>query len=280
MPRSRRACGAGPMRGLVRLQPPCPCLDPRHRLRRGRTGSIRDRVLVLLRRDGIQEPITRVTLLTMPRVFGYVFNPISLYRCYRSDGTLAAMVAEVHNTFGEAPITPSSRRTQARIRVRIKGGPFALNPPRSSTSRLFSMSSETMSYGSWSRKARSRWTSICIRMDDSYSPPTCVAGALPSPRKSGGDVGPPPLAGRYGGASHPRAGTSTVQAKTPPSVRQIRTRECNDNRCAASKPLVSHESEHSEPAARKQNPLQNPARVYPVWHGRKAGPDDYQLICI
>ena len=36
-----------------------------------------------------------------PRVLGYAFNPLSLHWCHRPDGTLAAVVAEVHNTYGE-----------------------------------------------------------------------------------------------------------------------------------------------------------------------------------
>tara|TARA_B100002049_G_scaffold237274_1_gene227494 strand:+ start:2569 stop:3345 length:777 start_codon:yes stop_codon:yes gene_type:complete len=43
----------------------------------------------------------RVWLLAMPRVLGYGFNPISLYYCFSSDGSLVAVLAEVHNTFGE-----------------------------------------------------------------------------------------------------------------------------------------------------------------------------------
>lgn len=42
-----------------------------------------------------------VRLLTMPRVLGYGFNPISLYFCHRPDGALAAVLYEVTNTFGE-----------------------------------------------------------------------------------------------------------------------------------------------------------------------------------
>jgi DUF1365 family protein len=43
----------------------------------------------------------RVGLLCMPRVFGYVFNPLSVYYCFRCDGSLAAVLYEVTNTFGE-----------------------------------------------------------------------------------------------------------------------------------------------------------------------------------
>ena len=40
-------------------------------------------------------------VLTQPRVLGYVFNPVSFFWCYRADGSLACMVAELSNTFGE-----------------------------------------------------------------------------------------------------------------------------------------------------------------------------------
>ena len=40
-------------------------------------------------------------MLTNLRVFGYVFNPVSFFYCYRPDGDLECMIAEVSNTFGE-----------------------------------------------------------------------------------------------------------------------------------------------------------------------------------
>lgn len=43
----------------------------------------------------------RILMLAMPRVLGYSFNPLSVYFCYREDETLAALVYEVHNTFGQ-----------------------------------------------------------------------------------------------------------------------------------------------------------------------------------
>ena len=42
-----------------------------------------------------------VYLLSFPRVFGYVFNPISLWYSYGSDGQLQALIYEVSNTIGE-----------------------------------------------------------------------------------------------------------------------------------------------------------------------------------
>lgn len=60
-------------------------------------GAIKDEVLALAG----DESIATVLMLTQLRVLGYVFNPVTFYWCYRQDGSLACMVAELNNTFGE-----------------------------------------------------------------------------------------------------------------------------------------------------------------------------------
>jgi uncharacterized protein len=62
---------------------------------------LKPQVEAKLREAGIGWDGGRIVLLTMPRLFNYVFNPISVYFCTRRDGTLAALVHEVSNTFGE-----------------------------------------------------------------------------------------------------------------------------------------------------------------------------------
>ena len=42
-----------------------------------------------------------VVLQTMPRVFGYVFNPVSFWFCHDASGALRVVLAQVNNTFGE-----------------------------------------------------------------------------------------------------------------------------------------------------------------------------------
>jgi DUF1365 family protein len=37
----------------------------------------------------------------MPRLFGYAFNPLSVYFCHRRDGSLMAVLHKLNNTFGE-----------------------------------------------------------------------------------------------------------------------------------------------------------------------------------
>ena len=42
-----------------------------------------------------------IVLLTMPRVLGYAFNPVSFWFCLDRAGALRAVLADVSNTFGE-----------------------------------------------------------------------------------------------------------------------------------------------------------------------------------
>jgi DUF1365 family protein len=42
-----------------------------------------------------------IVLVTMPRIFGYAFNPVNFWLCRDPDGGLRAVLAEVNNTFGE-----------------------------------------------------------------------------------------------------------------------------------------------------------------------------------
>lgn len=54
----------------------------------------------VLAAGGIAAALT-IQLLTMPRVLGYAFNPVSFYLCRDAAGDLVAVLAEVNNTFGE-----------------------------------------------------------------------------------------------------------------------------------------------------------------------------------
>jgi uncharacterized protein len=67
----------------------------------GSAASLRSQVLARLAEVGVDIGRGAVRLLTMPRVLGFVFNPISLYFCHHEDGRLAAMIYEVTSTFGE-----------------------------------------------------------------------------------------------------------------------------------------------------------------------------------
>lgn len=55
----------------------------------------------LLQSEGIDDADGEVWLQTYPRVLGHAFKPVSFWFAHRADGSLAAIVAEVNNTFGE-----------------------------------------------------------------------------------------------------------------------------------------------------------------------------------
>jgi len=63
--------------------------------------SIRDNIVRYLQSQGVTSPVGRIQLLTLPRVLGYIFNPISIYFCHDLEGRPLTSVAEVGNTFGE-----------------------------------------------------------------------------------------------------------------------------------------------------------------------------------
>lgn len=55
----------------------------------------------ILNEYGITEADGEMTLMCMPRVFGYVFNPVSFWLCRDTQGNVRSVLCEVHNTFGE-----------------------------------------------------------------------------------------------------------------------------------------------------------------------------------
>jgi hypothetical protein len=67
----------------------------------GADRPLRGQIERLLAAAGIDAGGGPIRLLCMPRLLGYVFNPLSLYYCHRPAGALAAVVLEVNNTFGE-----------------------------------------------------------------------------------------------------------------------------------------------------------------------------------
>ncbi len=81
--------------------------------------------------QGVDLPAdAKVRLVTLPRVFGYVFNPVSFYFCSTADGTPIAAVAEVGNTFGELkpfliPVSGSPDRFRRTVPKHFYVSPFS-----------------------------------------------------------------------------------------------------------------------------------------------------------
>jgi len=54
-----------------------------------------------------------IRILTMPRIAGFAFNPLTVWFCHDRTGTLSALIYEVNNTFGERhsyllPVAPDA----------------------------------------------------------------------------------------------------------------------------------------------------------------------------
>ncbi|MFR9799144.1 DUF1365 domain-containing protein [Streptomyces sp. MS06] len=81
-----------PLRPLARF-------DPRDHFD-GTRPTIRAGLDAFLAAHGEPPAGGRVLMLTQARVFGYVFNPLTLYWCLGRDGEPRCVVAEVHNTYG------------------------------------------------------------------------------------------------------------------------------------------------------------------------------------
>lgn len=63
--------------------------------------AIKDKLRARLQAHGLDKDIEKIVLVTSARYLNYVFNPVSFFYCYSTDGDLVCMAVEVNNTFGE-----------------------------------------------------------------------------------------------------------------------------------------------------------------------------------
>lgn len=66
-----------------------------------RSERLKDFVVSEVKSRFPHQEISKVFLLAMPRILGYVFNPLSIYFCYDGNGALRSVLYEVTNTFGQ-----------------------------------------------------------------------------------------------------------------------------------------------------------------------------------
>ena len=85
-----------------------------------------DWVRGVLAQRGLKEADGDVELVTIPRVLGFAFNPVSFWLCFDRARALRAVIAEVNNTFGERhfyvcahadhkPIAPEDRLSSDKV---------------------------------------------------------------------------------------------------------------------------------------------------------------------
>ena len=73
--------------------------DKDHGVRDG--SSIKTWVIDNLKKNNINIENIKIKLLCYPRIFGFVFNPLSVFYIYDNNSNLISILYEVKNTFGE-----------------------------------------------------------------------------------------------------------------------------------------------------------------------------------
>ena len=105
--------------------------DRDHGPDKAKAGSapLRERMISLLSEHGLYVRKDRLFLMAMPRVLGFVFNPISLYFLQSAEGAMKAVVYEVNNTFGDRhsyvlPVCQPGKRIRQASEKRLHVSPF------------------------------------------------------------------------------------------------------------------------------------------------------------
>jgi DUF1365 family protein len=114
--------------------------DKDHGFRDGR--PLRAYAEAALATNGMLRYAHKIIFVTMPRLLGYAFNPISFYFCHDETGRLGAVLHQVKNTFGDQigylmPVAgPGIIRQSAPKKMHVSpffdmngGYRFALTPP-------------------------------------------------------------------------------------------------------------------------------------------------------
>lgn len=111
-----------PLFGYNRLRP-VSLFDARY-LERG-DGSLREKLLGYLKKEGCEAEISKVLLMTSPSYFNCIFNPVSFYYCLAANDEPVCIVVEVNNTFGERHLYLLTKRKDGKT-----GFPVAYTAPK------------------------------------------------------------------------------------------------------------------------------------------------------
>lgn len=138
----------------------------------GAPGTLKERVLHFLAERGVDLPGGRVLLVTLPRVLGFLFNPVSFYFCCDRHGTPTAAIAEVTNTFREVK-------------------PFLLGPAAHSAAGVFHLRVPKHFYVSpfsdvdvaFDFKLRAPGERLAVQIDDYTGPQRTLTSVLAGTRR-------------------------------------------------------------------------------------------------
>jgi DUF1365 family protein len=134
--------------------------------------NLKARVTAFLAERGVDLAGGRVLLVTLPRVLGYLFNPVSFYFCYDRTGAPVAALAEVTNTFKEMKpyfLGPTTRAT---------AGAFELRTPKHFYVSPFADVDVAFDF-----KLRPPGENLAIQIDDFIGAARTLTSTLTGPRR-------------------------------------------------------------------------------------------------
>jgi hypothetical protein len=148
--------------------------------------NLKSRVHAFAARHGADVTGGRVILVTLPRVLGYLFNPVSFYFCFDRQGAPACAIAEVTNTFKEMKpyfLGPGSLETSTFNSQISTGGAaasaaFRLRVPKNFYVSPFS--DVDVAFDFTLRVPRDR---LSIQIDDYTGPQRTLTSTLTGPRR-------------------------------------------------------------------------------------------------
>jgi DUF1365 family protein len=137
--------------------------------------SLKDRVVAYAATHGVDLQGGRIVLVTLPRVFGYLFNPVSFYFCYDRHGAPAAAIAEVTNTFRE--VKPFFLGGSC-LSATTGGGEFKLRLPKHFYVSPFSDVDVAFDF-----TLRTPGPRLSVQIDDYVGPDRTLTSTLAGPRR-------------------------------------------------------------------------------------------------
>ena len=132
---------------------------------------LKERVIAYLAGRGVELAGGKVVLVTLPRVAGYLFNPVSFYFCYDRDGAPRAAIAEVTNTFREMKAFFLGPQT-------LKDGAFRIQLPKNFYVSPFSDVDVSFDF-----TLREPSDSLAIRINDVDQGKLTLVSTLTGPRR-------------------------------------------------------------------------------------------------
>ena len=136
--------------------------------------TLKQRVVAHLAAQGVDLTGGRVVLVTLPRVFGYLFNPVSFYFCYDRTGAPIAALAEVTNTFKEMKPFFLGPDTQAAA-----PGEFHLRVPKNFYVSPYSDVDVTFDF-----TLRAPGEKLSVQIDDYVGAERTLTSVLQGPRRA------------------------------------------------------------------------------------------------